>query len=472
MTGHAVRKTASLTAERAVRYLRDHPEGANGITLAGEVLAARVNDEATAARILATAFESDPRLAYDGSRWRLTRTPEPVAEAEPTPDPDLAFVLMDGARPEPRRPFEIRTLAVVRAAEGRVVAACAGDPRDPRIAAELRAQALETLDGATAVVHDAPGAIDALERWLGEPLGPFVSLRRLGRLRAGLPDRHSLEDLAARLRVAYRESSDPGHGAETLEGCLRTLRRPGESIARLERDAAGGAPPVPWARYAFDRAWLRGVPSVAGTYRFLDAEGGLLYVGKSRDLRRRLASYFRESGPRPARVQRLLDGLHRIEVVPSGSDLDAVLREAAEIARRRPAANVQRHHHPTSGRGSRFESILILEPAWPPYSLRAFLIHGGEWVDVVPIGPRGGGLRRIERLLDARCFDPRPGPTSRPTRPVEVELITRWLAAHRDRAVAFDPTHLRSARAVVERLRYFLGADRLGEDDAGPWVPR
>jgi hypothetical protein len=467
-----VRRTASLTAERAVRYLRDRPEGATGVALAGEVLSARVNDEATAARILESAFASDPRLAYDGACWRLSEPAGPVEDAVPAPEPDLAFVVIEGDRPEPRRPFTMRTIAIVRAGSGRVLAACAGDPGDVRCAAELRGESLAALDGATAVVHDAPGAIEALEQWLGEPLGPLVSLRRLGRLRAGLPVRHTLEELAARLGQGFREAADPVRSAEILESCLRALRRPGETIAQLEAASAPGAPPIPWARYAFDRAWLRTVPSVAGTYRFLDAEGGLLYVGRSRDLRRRLASYFRESGPRTRRVQRLIDAIHRIEIAPSGSDLDAVLREAAEIARRRPVANVQRHHHPTSGRGARFESILILESAWPPHALRAFLIHGGEWVDVVPIGPRGGGLRRIERLLDERCFDPRPGPTSRPTRPIEVELITRWLAAHRDRAVAFDPTHLRSAREVVERLRWFLGAGSLGEGDAGPWVPR
>lgn len=467
-----MRKAASLTAERAVRYLRDHPEGSSGVTLASAVLTTRVRDEATASRILESAFGSDPRLAYDGTFWRLVEPGPPSEVPVPLPDPDLAFVAIEGERPEPRRPFELRSLAIVRAASGRVIAACAGDPRDPRGAVELRADALEALDGAIGVVHDAPGAIDAFERWLGEPLGSWISLRRLGRVRAGLPDRHALEDLAARLRVGYRESSDPGHAAEVLESCLQALRRPGETIAQLADASSGGAPPIPWSRYAFDRAWLRAVPPVAGTYRFLDPDGALVYVGKSRDLRARLASYFRESGPRTPRVQRLVDAVHRIEIVPTGSDLDAVLREASEIARRRPAANVQRHHHPAAGRGPRFESILILEPAWPPHALRAFLIHGGDWVDVVPIGPRGGGLRRIERLLDERCFDPRPGPASRAARPVEVELITRWLAAHRDRAVAFDPTHLRSAREVVERLRWFLGAERRGEGDAGPWVPR
>ena len=73
------------------------------------------------------------------------------------------------------------------------------------------------------------------------------------------------------------------------------------------------------------------------------------------------------------------DALHRVEIAPTGSDLDAVLREAAEIARRRPAANVQRRHHPTSGRGARLESILILEPTWPPHALRAFLILPREY---------------------------------------------------------------------------------------------
>jgi len=48
----------------------------------------------------------------------------------------------------------------------------------------------------------------------------------------------------------------------------------------------------------------------------------------------------------------------------------------------------------------------------------------------------------------------------------------RWLAASRDRAVAFDPTTLQSSQEVVDRLRWFLGQGSPFDDDGTPILTR
>src|SRR4029078_3709225 len=104
---------------------------------------------------------------------------------------------------------------------------------------------------------------------------------------------------------------------------------------------------------------------------------------------------------------------------------------------------------PKPRRDMRLRSILILEPAAAPYVLKAYLVRDGALVDGIPLGPRGGGLRRGERVLDSFFCDPRPGPETATPTAVDVDLIARWLAAHQDRVVAFDPTHHKTAREVV-----------------------
>jgi hypothetical protein len=391
----------------------------------------------------------------------------PAVEAA---EPDRVLVFIQGER-GPRGRFTLRGVSALRLLGDEVLAACGGDTVQGRYGNRLRRATLEALDGAVPVIHDPPGGLKALEEWLGEPVSAPISLRRIAQRRVGLPAAHDLEALVARLGLEWRDSDDPLEQADLLDACLQALRRPGESLQQMR--AGGGAQPIDWTRYAFNREFLRRIPRVAGTYRFYDAQGKLLYVGKSKNLNQRIGSYFREDGPaRSQRLQRLLDAIRRIEYEAVGSDLEAVLREAEMIRRDRPERNVQRNVRQQRGRAARLQSILILEPTSPPAVLRAYLIREGRLIDRVAIGPRGGGLKRIERVLEDRFFSTRSGPMSVTGPDLDVEVIVRWLAANRDRVVAFDPTDLRSTREVIERLRWFLSRGSPFDPDGSPIVTR
>lgn len=466
----------SLTAQRAVRFLREHGGAAGSLELAAEILATRVPDETIATRVLEAAFAGDSRLAYLDGVWRISERgtdqplpPSPPRHQEVEPDPDRVLLLLDGLPQTPTEPFRLTSVSAMRLQGDNVVAACGGDPAAGVHGNRLRRSILQTLVGAIPIIHDPPGAIAALEKWLGEPLPSPISLRGLAREREGLGSQHDLETLVAHLGLAWRETEDPLEMADTLDACLRQLREPGERLVDLQIGQREGAGAIDWSRFDFDREILRALPSAPGTYRFFDRGDHLIYVGKAKNLSRRIASYFRETGPsRSPRVQKLLDALYRIEYEIAGSDLEAMLREAEQIRGDRPAENVQRNVHARGGRTARLLSILILEPAEPPSVLRAYLIREGRLVGRVSIGPRGGGLTRIERVLDDHFFSTPIGPTTIPGPDLDVEVVARWLAANRDGVVAFDPTDLRTSQEVIERLRWFLDQGSPFEPDGAP----
>ncbi len=463
-------KPVSLIAERAVRYLRKRGSTADSRTLALELLTTQTANESAARRLLETAFGGDPRLLYRDDAWTTSDAAAESREtAEPEADPERVLVFIRGQRPEPAKPYELKTIAALRLRDDEVIGACGGDPVAGAYGNRLRNAMLELLDCAIPVTHATGAAVRALEQWLGEPLSAPISLRRLGRDRVGLALSHELEDLVARLGLDWCEGEDPLEMADTLDACLATLRRPGESLHSLREGADHGIKPIDWSRYAFNREFLRRIPRAPGTYRFYDKRGNLLYVGKSKNLKQRIGSYFREQRKRTERVQRLIDKVHRIEYEAAGSDLEAMLREAEQICRDRPEANVQRRIHSRRGRSERLRAILILEPAAPPHVLRAFLIREGRLIDRVPIGPRGGGLARIRRVLDNHYFSVAEGPAPVDDGPdLDVEVVVRWLAANRDRVVALDPTDLKTSREVIERLRWFLSQGSPFDPDGTP----
>ncbi|HEX3686928.1 MAG TPA: exonuclease domain-containing protein [Gaiellaceae bacterium] len=96
---------------------------------------------------------------------------------------------------------------------------------------------------------------------------------------------------------------------------------------------------APRKRRVYDkRALARGAPARPGVYLFHDRHGQVLYVGRSRDLRARLRSYFRSERQRPS-VEAALLALDRIEWRVLGSELEAALEELRLIRELEPPAN-------------------------------------------------------------------------------------------------------------------------------------
>ncbi|HEX4678354.1 MAG TPA: exonuclease domain-containing protein [Gaiellaceae bacterium] len=83
-----------------------------------------------------------------------------------------------------------------------------------------------------------------------------------------------------------------------------------------------------------------GAPQRPGVYLFRDAHDQVLYVGRARDLRARLRSYFRSEKQRPA-VEAALGALAKVEWRVLGSELEASLEELRLIRELRPPANAR-----------------------------------------------------------------------------------------------------------------------------------
>ena len=81
------------------------------------------------------------------------------------------------------------------------------------------------------------------------------------------------------------------------------------------------------------------LPRAPGVYRFEDAHGTLLYVGKSVNLRRRVRSYFYGGGPDDDRIAEMLRLARRVRVHRTGTDLEAKLVEADCIVSDGPRFN-------------------------------------------------------------------------------------------------------------------------------------
>ena len=153
-------------------------------------------------------------------------------------------------------------------------------------------------------------------------------------------ERFSLSQLAH----FFGTSCDPCHRAlpdalATAEILVALLGLAQERGARTLAEVIELAAPRARRLHA-RRSLIAGAPTTPGVYLFRDRNDTVLYVGKARDLRARLRSYFSGDRQRPA-VEAALGALARVEWRELGSELEAALEELRLIRDLRPPANAR-----------------------------------------------------------------------------------------------------------------------------------
>jgi excinuclease ABC subunit C len=124
-----------------------------------------------------------------------------------------------------------------------------------------------------------------------------------------------------------------------------------------------GAGPLAVGHAAIENA-VKLAPTSPGVYRMLNAANDVLYVGKAKNVKKRLASYARASAPQPARILRMIAATVNVEIISTTTETEALLLEANLIKQLRPRFNVQLRDDKS------FPYILITGDHWAPQILK------------------------------------------------------------------------------------------------------
>ena len=415
--------------------------------------------------LLEDVVAGDSRLGWRGGRVSLASEPGEEVSLE-----SARFVVVDlettGLRPGQSRICEIGAVRVDGLASAgtfetlvnpgeplpRLVASLTGiadaDLAEAPGPAEAVRRFLAFAGDSVLVAHNARFDLAFLDREVERLTGRRVAATVVDtvglarRLLAGRVSRASLASLShffgTSVRPCHRALPDAQATAEVLIALLGLAQERGaETIADLCRLAA------PRRRRVYDKRSLAfGAPSRPGVYLFRGAGDQVLYVGRARELRARLRSYFRTDRQRPA-VEAAIAAAERIEWRVLGSELEAALEELRLLRELRPPANA---------RGSRPDRYLYLKPKEESFSVTS------EPTDLGPIRSRRRAELAARALAGATPGElallTAGGPLPRlraKLRDLSESLRYEDAARLRDRIAALE--HVIASLAELQRLR-------------------
>jgi len=194
---------------------------------------------------------------------------------------------------------------------------------------------------------------------------------------------------------------------------------------------------------------LQALPAKPGVYLFRDADGEVLYIGKAKSLRPRVRSYFQKTTDGRIQIRQLPERVADVEVIVTGSEVEALHLEQNLVKRHRPPFNVRLRDDKS------FPYIAVtVEDDYPRVMFTRERHRPGVWY----FGPYANA-KKVRETLDVlnRVFPYRPCEGPKPGRHSGIPCLDYHI--ERCLAPCVGYVSQEDYRAIIEAVIEFLSGE-------------
>src|SRR3990172_10894955 len=210
---------------------------------------------------------------------------------------------------------------------------------------------------------------------------------------------------------------------------------------------------VDFSKYAFDKGFLQAIPQKPGIYKMRSKNGDIIYVGKAKNLKQRLSSYFWNTADRLQKSADVLNNVYAIEYEVAGYELAAMLMEYQLIKRHRPGLNHLCEVHERSSGYRSLRNFILLLPSAIEESLELFFVKEGLPLQRYEILKGAVNFSGVETILEGNIRD---DIVLTEIETGEIEIVLSWVAINKDYVNYIDMDTVGTKETILRLIKDYL----------------
>ena len=208
-----------------------------------------------------------------------------------------------------------------------------------------------------------------------------------------------------------------------------------------------------WGNTAFSLTDIAALPQLPGVYGFKNRNGDYVYIGKAKNLRRRLMSYFRNTEESPEKLIKLRQKAYDLTVYRCGSELESLLFEHRLIKKHRPSFNKNISINERKGLYSPLQDCIILLPHIEKGRGMSFWFRQEQKTLIKPFYTDFRDADNLLKQLEIFFFKEKLHPSYSDF--PEQEIVFRWVKKHSDFLSIVPVYRMGSAEEIFDAIKSY-----------------